>query len=233
MEQTAKLEFQLGNIPIVFDLTIIITTTVTCLLVFLLAFFASRKLSMVPSGIQNAIEMVIDFTKGIVQSNLDLKTGSRFYGFAFTLFLFTFIANELGLMFNIVSESHYAWWKSPTADINVTFSMAILITLMAHLLGIKKSPKRYLKDYFSPFWWMFPLHIIDEIAKPVTHGMRLWANIFAGEVLIIIMLQANPLYTGAPLIVWLGYSLFVGLVQAYVFTILAFVYFSQKLSTDH
>lgn len=254
MEKTPKISFDLLGIPFDFDVAVMITTIVASIIVFLLAMLAARGLKMVPSGLQNLIEMVIDFTKGIVRSNLDLKTSSRFYGFAFTLFLFIFVSNELGLMFNVVTEPHhsipflgieaagqgdsgehnaYAWWKSPTADINVVFAMAIAITLMAHIIGLKRSAKNYFSHYFKPYPFMFVLHLIDEVSKPVTHGMRLWANIFAGEVLIIIMLQASPFFTGLPLIVWIGYSLFVGAVQAYVFTVLAFVYISQKIATDH
>jgi F-type H+-transporting ATPase subunit a len=233
MEKTAKWSFEIGGFPIVFDLPVVITSTVTCLIVLLLSLLAARKLTMIPAGIQNAVEMIIDFTKGIVRSNMDLKTSERFYSLAFALFMFLFIANELGLIFNIVDDHHYAWWKSPTADINVAFAMAFAITLMAHFLGVKKSPKQYLKHYTQPYWWMLPMHLIDEISKPVTHGIRLWANIFAGEVLIIIMVKYSPLFTGAPLLAWIGYSLFVGIVQAYVFTTLAFVYISQKISTDH
>ncbi|SEM79957.1 F0F1 ATP synthase subunit A [Lihuaxuella thermophila] len=258
MEKTPKLSLgpsELWNL----DLTVVITTTITCILVFIIAVLAARSHSLVPKGMQNLVEMIIEFTQGIVRSNLHGKIGERFYGFAFTLFLFIFIANQLGLMFNVVTEHHepvpalgieaadhgghaaegkeehnaYAWWKSPTADINVPIAMAFAITIVAHFLGIRKSPKKYASHYFQPFWWMFPLHIIDEIAKPMTHGMRLWANIFAGEVLIIVMLKGSVFLTGAPLLVWLGYSVFVGTIQAYVFTVLAMVYMSQKLSTDH
>lgn len=236
MEKSEKLTFHIGDFPVVFDVPVMIATTVAFLIVLILAFLASRKLTMVPTGLQNFIEMIIDFTSNIVRTNMDEKTASRFYGFAFTLFVYIVVANELGLMFNVITsegnhQNAYTWWKSPTADINAVFSLAIAITLFAHLLGIWKSPKHYLKEYFQPYWWMFPLHIIDEIAKPLTHGMRLWANIFAGEVLVIVLLQLNWLFAGAPLMVWIGYSLFVGVVQAYVFTILAFIYISQKITT--
>ncbi|WP_124728494.1 F0F1 ATP synthase subunit A [Staphylospora marina] len=251
MEKTPKLSFEVAGFPVVFDVTVMITTTVTCVLVFLLAWFASRKLRKVPRGIQNVVEMIIEFVQGIVKTNIQGKTAERFYGFAFTLFLFIFIANQLGLIFNVITEPHepipflgiepahgdehhaYAWWKSPTADINVTISMAFAITIVAHFLGFRKSPKSYIKHYFQPFAVMFPLHVIDEVAKPVTHGMRLWANIFAGEILIAVMLMGKNLFLGAPLIVWLGYSIFVGTIQAYVFTVLAMVYMSQKLASDH
>jgi F-type H+-transporting ATPase subunit a len=235
MESTPKLVLDLAGLHITFDVTVMIGTTVTCIAVFLIAWLASRRRSLVPSGIQNVVEMLMEFTRGLVRSNLDEKTSEKFYSFAFTLFLYLLIANQLGLMFNIVTESDHgslAWWKSPTADINGPLAMAFVITIVAHFLGIRKSPKKYGAHYFQPFWWMFPLHLIDEIAKPLTHGMRLWANIFAGEVLIMVLLQAA--WIGVPLnIIWIGYSVFVGIIQAYVFTILAIVYMSQKLSTDH
>lgn len=253
MEKTPKLEFEIAGFPIVFDVTIIITTTITCIIVFLLAYLATRKLSMVPRGLQNVIEMIIEFTQGIVRSNLDAETRGKFYGFAFTLFLFIFFANQLGLMFNLITEHHvnipflnieasgggegehhaYAWWKSPTADINVALSMALAITISAHILGFRKSPIDYLGSYLKPYPFMFPMHIVDELAKPMTHGMRLWANIFAGEILIAVLLKGTIILLAPALIIWLGYSVFVGTVQAYVFTVLAMVYFSQKLSTDH
>lgn len=236
MEKTEKLSFEIGGFPVVFDVSVMIATTAAFLIVLILSLLAARKLTMIPSGIQNFIEMIIDFTSGIVQTNMDNKTASRFYGFAFTLFVYVVVSNELGLMFNVVTsegnhENAYAWWKSPTADINAVFALAIGITLFAHLLGITKSPKSYLKEYFKPYFWMFPLHVIDEISKPLTHGMRLWANVFAGEVLVLVLLQMNWVFAGAPLVLWLGYGLFVGVVQAYVFTILAFIYLSQKITT--
>ena len=234
MELTPKL--QLGPSPLWnLDLTVVLTTVVTCLLVLIITIWASRQRSLVPRGLQNVMEMIIEFTRGMVRSNLDSKTSERFYGFAFTLFLFIFIANQLGLIFNLVVAQHgghhYALWKSPTADPNVPIALALVITMIAHFLGIKKAPKKYFSHYFQPFWPMFPLHIVDEIAKPVTHGLRLWANIFAGEVLIIICLKYSPLATGAPLVLWLGYSVFVGLIQAYVFTVLAIVYMSLKINS--
>ena len=236
MEQSAKFSFEVGGFPVVFDIPTMITTVVAAVLVLVLALVSSRRLTMVPKGLQNFIEMIIDFTNGIVRTNLKPSLAVRYYGLAFTLFLYLVISNELGLMFNIVTsdgnhENAFAWWKSPTANINAVFALAIGITLFAHFSGLVRSPKHYFKEYFQPYWFMFPIHIIDEVAKPFTHGMRLWANIFAGEIMIIVLLQMNWLFTSAPLMVWIGYSLFVGVVQAYIFTILAFIYLSQKIST--
>src|SRR5690606_27011241 len=136
MEKSEKLTFHIGDFPVVFDVPVMIATTVAFLIVLILAFLASRKLTMVPTGLQNFIEMIIDFTSGIVRTNMDEKTASRFYGFAFTLFVYIVVANELGLMFNVITsegnhQNAYTWWKSPTADINAVFSLAIAITLFA------------------------------------------------------------------------------------------------------
>ena len=88
MEKTHKYTLDVLGIPVAFDITVVIMTTITCLAVFIIMMIAVRRPTLVPKGLQNFIEMIIDFIKGIVNANLDVKTGYRFYGFAFTLFLF-------------------------------------------------------------------------------------------------------------------------------------------------
>ncbi|GGE05279.1 ATP synthase subunit a [Marinithermofilum abyssi] len=249
MEATPKVEF----LGLTFDVTVMIGTLFTAVAVFLLTVLASRGLQMRPGKLQNLVEMIIEFARGITRMTLDAKNAERYLGFALTLFLFILIANQLGIIMMVSAEVHHpipalgltedvlekvhghvGLFKSPTADINVTVAMALAIALYAHFLGIKKSPKDYLAHYFKPFKWMVFLHLIDEVAKPTTHAMRLWANIFAGEVMILILLKfGTPLVSGAPLLIWMAFSLFVGAIQAYIFTVLATVYISQKISDEH
>jgi F-type H+-transporting ATPase subunit a len=200
---------------------------------------------MRPSGAQNFIEMIIEFSRDITRMSYDTKTAERYLAFTFTLFLYILIANQIGVIMMASAEVHHpipflgitgeslqqahevSLIKSPTADPSVPFALAIAIALFAHYVGIRYNWKGYLKHFVTP---MLPLHLIEEVAKPATHAMRLWANIFAGEVLIHIMLTKGPIYlTGAPLLVWMGFSLFVGVIQAYIFTVLANVYISQKM----
>jgi F-type H+-transporting ATPase subunit a len=241
MELTPKIHL----FGLTFDVAVMIATVVTCVVVFLIAVWGTRGRDIRPTKMQNFVEMLIDFIRGVTRTGLDQKTAEKYVGFAFTLFLFMFVANQLGLILNISTEAHhaipalgieegkhYAWWKSPTADINIPVVMAVTITLFAHYLGIRSGAKRYVKHYFEPFAPMVVMHIIDEIAKPVTHALRLWGNIFAGEVLILIMVKAGVIGS-LPLLPWLAYSLFVGTVQAYVFTVLAIVYIGQKVAHDH
>ena len=125
---------------------------------------------------------------------------------------------------------HVAWWKSPTATTSVTFTLALFVLLYAHYLGLKQGPGKYLKHYFEPNPGIFPIHVLEEfVIKPLTLPLRLFGNIFAGEVLIVFLLSAGILASPA-LAAWLGYSVFVGAIQAFIFTTLTMVYISQKVS---
>ncbi|AHV99390.1 F0F1 ATP synthase subunit A [Paenibacillus sabinae] len=135
------------------------------------------------------------------------------------------------------AEVGVAWWKSPTADPAVALGLAGLIFVMVHFLGLTRNTKGYLKHYFQPFWFFFPINLIEQFSKLLTHGMRLFGNIFAGEVLISVLVQlgsSGPIGTVASipfLVIWQGFSIFVGSIQAFVFTILTFVYISQAIDT--
>ncbi|PTM56756.1 F0F1 ATP synthase subunit A [Desmospora activa] len=238
MEETPKVEL----LGMTFDVTVMIATTFTCCVVFLLTFLATRGRNVRrPTGMQNLVEMLIQFLRNMVRESFDNRTAEKFIGFVVTLFLFIFFANQMGVILMVTAHAHHdlptlglaagdhvSLFKSPTADFNVPVVMALAITLFAHFIGIARHPGAYFKAYLNP------MHIIEEITKPLTHAMRLWANIFAGEILITILITlGGPLITGAPLLVWLGYSVFIGAVQAYVFTILATIYISQKYSPQH
>ncbi|WP_314589749.1 F0F1 ATP synthase subunit A [Paenibacillus terrigena] len=124
-----------------------------------------------------------------------------------------------------------AWWKSPTADVNVTMGLAFLIFCIVHFLGMTRNTKAYFKSYIEPFPVFFPIKFIEVFSNLLTHGMRLYGNIFAGEVLISVLLGAGVF--GIPgLIIWQGFSIFVGCIQAFVFTMLTMVYISHAVE-DH
>lgn len=248
METTPKVHF----LGMTFDLTVMIGTVVTMIIVLLIILPATRGKRMRPRGLQNLMEMAIEFVQGITQVMMEKKEAEKYVSFAFTTLFFVLVSNLLGVIVMVGSHSAEAvpslglttgglkdaggevnWFKSPTSDINVTVALAIAITLYAHLAGLFKSPKHYFQEYVDPHWAIFPVKIIDEVSKPITHAARLWANIFAGEVLILILRDAPVYFTGLPLIVWIGFSIFVGVIQAYIFAVLAMVYISQKVAMDH
>lgn len=136
------------------------------------------------------------------------------------------------------AEVGVAWWKSPTADAGVAMGLAGMIFVLVHFLGMFRHTKSYFKHYLQPFPFFLPINLIEQFSKLLTHGMRLFGNIFAGEVLISVLLKLAGLgiFGGVAsvlgLVVWQGFSVFVGTIQAFVFTILTFVYISQVIDTN-
>ncbi|MEI4768901.1 F0F1 ATP synthase subunit A [Psychrobacillus sp. FJAT-51614] len=218
----------------------ILMLAITTLIVFLIAYIATRNLKMRPTGMQNFMEWIMDFVKGIIKSNFDWKTGGRFHVLGITLIMFIAVANVLGLPFAITYDG-VLWWKSPTADPTVAMTLSVMIIVLTHYYGIQmKGFKQYNVDtYLKPLPFLFPLKIIEEFANTLTLGLRLYGNIYAGEVLLglIAGLATSSIFgfVGAilPAMAWQGFSLFIGGIQAFIFVMLTMVYMSHKVSSDH
>ncbi|GJM83954.1 hypothetical protein HMSSN139_64500 [Paenibacillus sp. HMSSN-139] len=125
----------------------------------------------------------------------------------------------------------------PDGDVGVTMGLALLVFVISNGLGLFKNTRNYLKHYIQPYPFFLPINIIEQLSKLLTHGVRLYANIFAGEVLIsTIMTLAKASVIGTvlsiPLLMaWDGFSIFVGAIQAFVFVTLMIVYISQSIDT--
>lgn len=230
-----------------FNASNMLMITIASVIVFIIAVLGTRTLAMKPSGAQNFMEWVMDFVRGIIKSSMDWQTGGRFLTLGITLLMYILVSNFLGLPFAVIFD-HELWWKSPTADPTITLTLAVMVVGLSHYYGIKmKGAREYGKDFFKPMSFMFPLKIIEEFANTLTLGLRLFGNIYAGEILLgLIAGMAVSGYgesffggilgtIGAfiPMIAWQGFSIFVGAIQAYIFTMLTMVYISHKVSTDH
>ena len=217
-----------------FNLSNILMITIASAIVFLIAVICTRKLSMKPTGAQNFLEWVMDFVKNMINSTMDWKTGGRFQLLGMTLLMYIFVSNMLGLPFAITVD-HELWWKSPTADPVITMTLAVMVLGLTHYYGVQmKGVKNYAKAYKNP------MTIIEEFANTLTLGLRLYGNIYAGEVLLTLLAgtlawHGLPGFIGAivPTIVWQGYSIFVGGIQAFIFCMLTMVYLAHKVSSDH
>jgi len=222
-----------------FNLANVLMMTIASLIVFIIAVTATRKLAMRPTGIQNFIEWVMDFVKNIINSNMDWRTGGQFLMLGMTLILYVFVSNMLGLPFSIVIGDQL-WWKSPTSDPAITLTLAVMVMGLTHYYGIKmRGMKNYAKTYVQPMGFLFPLKIIEEFANTLTLGLRLYGNIYAGELLLTLLagLGTSSVLGAAtaalPMLAWEGFSIFVGSIQAFIFTMLTMVYLSHKVSDDH
>lgn len=222
-----------------FNITNMISGTVVCLIVFFLLFGLSRHIQMKPKGGQNVIEWIIEFTNGIVRGQMDTKMANTYSFFIFILFVFIFIANQLGLIFQIGWNGHELV-KSPTADPVVTLTFSLMVIVLSHFAGIlSKGIKGYFADFVSPSAIMLPINLVEEISNFLTLGLRIFGNIYAGE-LLLGLLGKMAFSHGWPTIIaslpvemiWQGFSVFIGSIQAYVFVTLTTVYISRKASED-
>jgi F-type H+-transporting ATPase subunit a len=215
---THKLAHFLG---MTFNMDTLIMTWVTMAIVILLAVLATRRIELRPRGWQNFLEMAVAALMEQIEANMGAK-GKKMAPLIITLFLFLAVGNELGLI---------PGFTSPTNDINTTLGLALMIVIIVHVLGIKnKGLVRYVKHFFEPFIPFVIINIIEEVAKPITLSFRLFGNILAGEILLLILGMLVPYVVPT---LWLGFSVFVGIVQAFIFTMLSISYLSNSMQDGH
>ncbi|HEO64180.1 MAG TPA: ATP synthase F0 subunit A, partial [Candidatus Omnitrophica bacterium] len=155
----------------------------------------------------------------------------KFFPLVMSLFLFVAFSNLVSVIPGV---------KSPTADLNTCLGLGLLVFFIAHISAVrKKGIVNYIKSYFQPIFFLFPLNVIGEIGKVISHSFRLFGNLFAGGIILALAVPIVFKVTGllhipklivspgvvAMLIVLQGFfGLFVGLIQAFVFSMLALTY---------
>ena len=141
------------------------------------------------------------------------------------MFLFILLSNLIGLVPGLAS---------PTADVVVPLGFALVTFIYYHYHGVRANGLGYIKQFLGPVWWisplLFPIEIISHCARVLSLTVRLYANMFAGDLLTIAFFSLVPI--GIPL-VFLGLHLGVAVIQAYVFFLLAAIYLSLAVAHDH
>lgn len=188
-------------------------TWITMAIVFLLFFVASRNPKLVPSGLQNVMEWFIEFLTGLMEGTLGMKGSKYMAPFMITLFMFIFVGNEIGMLPQVGIH-----WTSPTNDINTTFALSLTVALGVYVVGVCQHGMGHFRHFISPSPAFLPLHLLEEITKPLTMALRLFGNILAGEILLIVLYQLSPWIIPE---FWVMFSLFIGFLQAFIFTMLA------------
>lgn len=196
-------------------------TWITMAIVLLFAIVATRGLKLVPGPWQCCLEMIVEWLDGQVGETLG-RRGQFLKSFIVSLFLFLLVSNWLGLI---------PGFASPTSDINTTMGLALLVVVMVHVLGLYFKGTKYIKHFFEPFFPFVVINIIEELAKPITLAFRLFGNILAGEVLILVLVALVPKWV-VPSVIWLAFSIFVGFIQAVVFSMLTIAYLANAVAED-
>ena len=149
MEESITPTITLG--PVTFNLTLLAMTLIAVLVVFGFIYWASRKMTIRPKGKQNVLEYAYDFVVGFTKGNIGEHYIKDYSLFLFVLFLFLLVANNIGLMAKIETTNGYNLWTSPTANLGYDFAFSFLITLIAHVEGIRRrGVKEYLKAFVTP-----------------------------------------------------------------------------------
>lgn len=195
-------------------------TWITMAAVAVVMIGCTRKVGIIPSGAQNFVEMLIEPILTQIDSSIG-KKGQRVIPIVVTIFLFVLFANMLGV---------FPGMMSPTADINTTLGLALMVIGLVHIYGLADKGLKYIGHFFQPNPFFVLLHIMDNLSRPLTMSFRLFGNIIAHEILVIVFLMLMPFVIPAG-ILFLG--VFIGLIQAAIFTILSITYLSEGLRDDH
>jgi F-type H+-transporting ATPase subunit a len=126
-------------------------------------------------------------------------------------------------------RSHDAHFLTPpTADTNLTYALAFLVIVGVWVFGIRENGlKGYLKHFVEPFPALLPLNILEELVKPITLALRLFGNIFAGGIMLLLIAMLPSYALWAPNVVWKLFGLFIGALQAFIFALLTVLYFGH------
>jgi F-type H+-transporting ATPase subunit a len=219
--------------------TLIISWILGLTFIFVFMKAAKRATSGVPGGLQNFVEVLIDFVNQQVKDTYHGKS-DLVAPLALTIFVWVLLMNlmdllPVDLLPLIASYAGVPHLKVvPTTDPNLTLAMSISDFLLTIFYSFKiKGAKGLGKEVFcQPFGpWFFPfnmlLRLVDEFAKPISLGLRLFGNLYAGE-LIFILIALLPWYVQWPLgWVWAVFHILIIVLQAFIFMMLTIVYISQ------
>jgi F-type H+-transporting ATPase subunit a len=209
-----------------FNVDTILGTVLAGIIVISFGLFLRRRFTAkVPSRSQLAFETITRAVEQQVESTLGIQTAPFVVPLAITLFLFILIANWIAL---IPTGHHPEYLPPPAADVNLTYALALLVIITMHVTGIRrKGFVGYYKHLVQPYWWMFPINLIEELTKPVTLALRLFGNIFSGTIMVALIALFPAYILWAPEIAWKLFDVFIGLIQAFIFALLTVLYFGS------
>jgi F-type H+-transporting ATPase subunit a len=177
-----------------------------------------------PGPIQQIAEMLHGFVSGQADSIIG-PGAQRYVMFTTCVLLFVLLSNLLGMVPGLLA---------PTSVATVPLGVALLCFLYYHYYGVRENGFGYFKQFVGPIWWvapmMLPIELISHFARILSLTVRLYANMFAGEMVTLVFFSLVPI--GIPL-VFMGLHLGVALIQAYIFMLLTMIYVSQAVAHDH
>jgi len=206
--------FDLFGITLTVNYLTVFNTWAIMAALIVLAVIVRARIKKQPGPVQRIVEIYISAMDGLTRETLE--TTSRFYfPMVATMFIFLLLCNWWGII---------PGFEEPTKDLNTPLSLGIMGFFLTHTASIRaKGIGPYLKEYTHPFFIMAPLNVVGELAKVVSISFRLFGNIMGGAIIITVvswMVKSVLL----PPFLYAFFGMFVGTVQAFVFTMLTITY---------
>ena len=218
--QVYQLLVPVGGYTMTFNLNVIVMTWIVIALLLVFGYAAARKRNRLPGPMQVVGELFVSQLYGLTEDALSKELARKYAPMICALFMFLMLSNWLGIIPRL---------EEPTKDLNTTLSLGLMGFFISHYLGIKtKGFKGYIKEYFEPIFFMMPLNVIGEIAKVVSISFRLFGNIMGGSIIILVVSYLTYSVLLPPFLN-MFFGLFVGTIQAFVFTMLTIVYISVQV----
>ncbi|HHQ69052.1 MAG TPA: F0F1 ATP synthase subunit A [Halothiobacillaceae bacterium] len=237
--------------------TILVSAFLGALIVFVAMKIGKNLRTETPNGLQNAVESILEFVDAQVKDSFGSRAPSIVAPLALTILLWVWLMNfmdllPIDLLPAIASGLGLEYFKVvPTTDLNVTLAMALVVFALVLYYNVKvKGLGGFLKMFlFHPFGkYLIPLNIvmtaIDELAKPISLALRLFGNIFAGELvfMLIALLTLGATISASLLIwfplqvvldmAWIAFHILIITLQAFIFMVLTIVYIGMAHNQD-
>jgi F-type H+-transporting ATPase subunit a len=197
---------------------------VAMLLLIVLGWLATRKISLVPKGAQNFFEVLIGGIEDFVVQNMG-EAGRKVFPVLAALFLFILVGNLFGLVPGM---------DAPTANVNTNLAMAVFVFLYYQFWGFKLHGVHYIKHFMGPVWWLAPLMLIIEIighfARILSLTLRLFGNIKGEEIVLALLFILAPIVSTIPITLLF---LLMKSMQAFIFFMLSLMYLKGAFEEAH
>ncbi len=192
----------------------------------IVSFLMKGRLKLVPGSFQILLEFVVDTFDKMVLDTMGPK-GRKYLPLVLTIVIVVFIQNALGYIPGLIP---------PTANLNATVGLALVVFVATHIIGFKEHGVKYIKHFTGPIWWMAPLilpiEMIGHFARPLSLSLRLFGNMMGHEYAIGVLLLLMPV--GYPL---LAMSTVLGIItivlQTFIFSLLSMMYFGGAIEEAH
>ena len=214
-----------------FNMDTLVTMWAAMAFLIIVSFIATRKLTIFPTKLQLVFENILGYFSNLV-NNMMPKEGQKHFPLIASLFLFIVTANLMGqLPLRIIHLKNGGELASPTNDINLTAAMAVIVLIYYVFMGIRaKGPKFFLHELSFTGIVMALVEILEMFTRPLSLAIRLFANIFAGEILVSIALGGLAYFLPLPIML---FEILVAFIQATVFMMLTIAYIGSATKEEH